>query len=65
MGSANELREKPVAEKPFDRKASDGNDHAGSNHLDLGVEPCRTIRDLGRRWNAVRDPKGWIPGNSV
>ncbi len=63
MGATNEIGEKPAPEKPFDREAANGNDHCRTDHLDLGLQPRRAVRDLGRRSELDRhDPTGSIPG---
>src|SRR5260370_13392872 len=41
------------AEKASDRHLPDQNHHAGSQHLQLGVHPVRTVGNGCRRWTQV------------
>src|SRR2546428_13396648 len=48
--TADSFFERGCAEKSGDRHLPDKNDDQRLEHLELGVEPVRTVGDGGRRW---------------
>src|SRR5437868_4128621 len=53
MLPTNSFIQRNGAEKSIDRQTSNGNNHSWTNDPQLIVEPTRTLRALGGRWNAI------------